>query len=61
MLNRQRAASAALNYQSGRPNAPDDWPLEDPKGKPIVRVREIRDDVQARVIALLLRERWALG
>jgi arsenate reductase len=32
-----------------------DWPLEDPKGKPIERVREIRDDVQARV-AELLRE-----
>src|SRR4029077_16251192 len=23
----------------------DDWPLEDPKGKPRPRVREIRDDV----------------
>lgn len=37
----------------------DDWPLEDPKGKPIARVREIRDDVRARVVALLRRERWA--
>lgn len=37
----------------------DDWPLEDPKGKPIERVREIRDDVRARVIALLSREGWA--
>jgi arsenate reductase len=37
----------------------DDWPLEDPKGKPVARVREIRDDVQARVIALLRREGWA--
>ncbi len=27
----------------------DDWPLEDPKGKPVARVREIRDDVRARV------------
>jgi arsenate reductase (thioredoxin) len=36
----------------------DDWPLEDPKGKPIGRVREIRDDVRARVIALLRREGW---
>jgi arsenate reductase len=26
----------------------DDWPLEDPKGKSVERVREIRDDVQAR-------------
>lgn len=37
----------------------DDWPLEDPKGKPIARVREIRDDVRARVVALLRREGWA--
>jgi arsenate reductase len=36
----------------------DDWPLEDPKGKPIERVREIRDDVRARVAALLLAEGW---
>jgi len=39
----------------------DDWPLEDPKGKPVARVREIRDDVRARVIALLGREGWARG
>jgi arsenate reductase len=37
----------------------DDWPLEDPKGKPIARVREIRDEVRARVAALLRREGWA--
>jgi arsenate reductase len=36
----------------------DDWPLEDPKGKPITRVREIRDDVRARVVELLRREGW---
>jgi arsenate reductase len=36
----------------------DDWPLEDPKGKPIARVREIREDVRARVLALLQREGW---
>jgi arsenate reductase (thioredoxin) len=34
----------------------DDWPLEDPKGKPVERVREIRDDVRSRVEALLQRE-----
>jgi arsenate reductase len=39
----------------------DDWPLEDPKGKPVARVREIRDDVRARVLALLQREGWAGG
>jgi len=35
-----------------------DWPLEDPKGKPLARVREIRDDVRARVVALLEHEGW---
>ncbi|WP_437683473.1 arsenate reductase ArsC [Sorangium sp. So ce131] len=36
----------------------EDWPLEDPKGKPIERVREIRDEVRARVAALVAREGW---
>ena len=36
----------------------DDWPLEDPKGKPIERVREIRDDVRERVASLVRREGW---
>mgnify|MGYP000857385533 FL=1 len=30
-----------------------DWPLEDPKGKPLDDVRRIRDDIRARVAALL--------
>jgi arsenate reductase len=33
----------------------DDWPLDDPKGKPLDRVREIRDEIRARV-ARLVRE-----
>lgn len=37
----------------------DDWPLEDPKGKPLERVREIREEVRARVQALLERQGWA--
>jgi arsenate reductase (thioredoxin) len=36
----------------------DDWPLEDPKGKPIARVREIRDEIRQHVEALLEREGW---
>lgn len=36
-----------------------DWPLEDPKGKPVERVREIRDEVKARVQKLLEEERWS--
>lgn len=35
-----------------------DWPLEDPKGKPVERVREIRDDVRARVLQLLTERGW---
>jgi arsenate reductase len=35
-----------------------DWPLEDPKGKPVERVREIRDEVRALVVDLLTRENW---
>ncbi|NTX53304.1 arsenate reductase ArsC [Myxococcus sp. CA039A] len=36
-----------------------DWPLEDPKGKPVERVREIRDEVRARVVDFLSREEWS--
>ena len=39
----------------------DDWPVEDPKGKAIARVREIRDDVKERVVDLLRRHGWARG
>jgi arsenate reductase (thioredoxin) len=34
----------------------EDWPLEDPKGKSVERVREIRDEVRARVAALVKSE-----
>jgi len=37
----------------------DDWPLEDPKGKPAARVREIRDEIRQRVQALIAGEGWA--
>jgi arsenate reductase (thioredoxin) len=36
----------------------DDWPLEDPKNKPIARVREIRDEIRQLVETLLEREGW---
>ncbi|MCX6550521.1 MAG: arsenate reductase ArsC [Acidobacteria bacterium] len=36
-----------------------DWPLEDPKGKPMKRVRVIRDEIRARVAALIAAEQWA--
>ena len=37
----------------------DDWPLEDPKGKPVAQVRAIRDDIRQRVDALLNDEGWS--
>jgi arsenate reductase len=39
----------------------DDWPLEDPKGKPIEQVRRIRDEVRERVAGLIAREGWGRG
>ena len=33
----------------------EDWPLKDPKGQPLDRVREIRVDIRRRVEALLSR------
>ena len=35
-----------------------DWPLADPKDQPLARVREIRDDIRARVEALIGAEGW---
>jgi arsenate reductase len=35
----------------------DDWPLEDPKGQSVQRVRAIRDEIRARVEALVAHER----
>lgn len=31
----------------------EDWQLEDPKGKPLEKVREVRDEIRARVVKLL--------
>jgi arsenate reductase (thioredoxin) len=33
----------------------EDWPLEDPKGKSVERVREIRDEIRRRVEDMLRR------
>jgi protein-tyrosine-phosphatase len=33
-----------------------DWKLEDPKGKPIEKVRDIRDDIERRVQNLIAKE-----
>jgi arsenate reductase len=37
----------------------EDWPLQDPKGQPIERVREIRDEIRERVTDLIAREHVA--
>jgi arsenate reductase len=36
----------------------DDWPLEDPKGRPIEDVQRIRDEIQDRVNALVDAHGW---
>jgi arsenate reductase len=33
-----------------------DWKLEDPKGKPIEKIRQIRDDIERRVQKLIAEE-----
>jgi arsenate reductase (thioredoxin) len=35
-----------------------DWPLDDPKGQPIERVRHIRDQIELRVRELLAARGW---
>jgi arsenate reductase len=39
----------------------EDWPLPDPKGRPIEEVRRVRDEIHARVAALVADEGWGLG
>jgi len=33
-----------------------DWKLEDPRGKPIEKVREIRDEIERRVQYLIVEQ-----
>jgi arsenate reductase len=40
---------------------PDDWPLDDPKGQPLDRVRAIRDDIHGRVASLVAAQGWGRG
>ena len=64
LLTTDLAASAALLVTMGCgeacPFVPglrrDDWPLEDPKGKPLDVVRRIRDDIRDRVKKLVAAE-----
>jgi arsenate reductase len=36
----------------------DDWPLADPKGKPVEEVRRIRDEIRDRVDAMIAAAGW---
>jgi arsenate reductase len=36
----------------------DDWPIDDPKGRPLEEVRGIRDEIRRRVEALLSAGKW---
>ena len=59
-----RGASLLVTMGCGDacPNVPglerDDWPLEDPKGKPVERVRQIRDDIKRRAEGLAAERAW---
>jgi len=35
-----------------------DWALDDPKGQPLPRVRQIRDEIRARVAVLVKEHGW---
>jgi len=37
----------------------DDWPLDDPKSRPLSEVRRIRDEIRDRVAQLIHTRRWA--
>jgi arsenate reductase (thioredoxin) len=39
--------------------ARDDWPLPDPKGRPVEEVRQIREAIRQRVQVLLSARHWA--
>ncbi len=36
----------------------EDWPVQDPKGQPVERVRGIRDEIKTRVERLVEAEGW---
>lgn len=69
LLTPKRASQAQLLITMGCgdacPVAPgvriEDWALADPKGQSLEHVREIRDDIRARVAKLLKEKNWATG
>jgi arsenate reductase len=65
-LTQELAASAAVLVTMGCGEdcpfvpglVPLDWSLPDPKGQPLEKVREIRDQIRGRVEELLDQEDW---
>jgi arsenate reductase len=61
-LARQAALLVTMGCGDECPYVPelarDDWPLEDPKDRPLAEVRRIRDDVRARVAKLAHARGW---
>jgi arsenate reductase len=39
----------------------DDWPIDDPKGRPLEEVRRIRDEIRRRVEELLSAQKWRIS
>ncbi len=66
LLTKEHAQGAALLVTMGcgeecpvLPGARvEDWPLDDPKGRPPERVREIRDEIRGRIVRLLRESGW---
>ncbi|HKE16537.1 MAG TPA: arsenate reductase ArsC [Kofleriaceae bacterium] len=67
LLSPELAATASLLVTMGCGDAcpvvpglsREDWPLVDPRGLPLERVRRIRDEIRARVLALVIARGWA--
>lgn len=61
-LARQGSLLVTMGCGDACPHVPglrrDDWPLQDPKGQSLERVRAIRDEIRMRVRRLLTNERW---
>jgi arsenate reductase len=59
---RQAALLITMGCGEACPHVPglarDDWPLPDPGNRPLSEVREIRDEIKARVTALIASRGW---
>ncbi len=62
-LAREAVLLVTMGCGEACPNVPGlrrmDWPLPDPKGRPVEEVRGIRDEIRRLVQALVDAERWA--